>query len=92
MYTIMFLICFIIGIITTYKLKDTILKGRDLFLPFAFLSIYKKGYEDDEEVFLFAISILCYIFCLFILSFIWFITIPILITYIIIKKFLKKKS
>jgi len=91
MYMFMFLICFVIGIITTYRLKDTIIEDCDDFLPFIFMSIADKGYSDTEDICLFAVSTFIYLFLLTIVSLLWFIAIPLLLIYLLIKIFLKKK-
>lgn len=93
MYLTMFIICFVIGLITTYKLRNVIIEeGGDDFLPTAFLDIAKEGYEDTGDILVFVVSLFLYLFCLSILSALWFIAIPVALIFIIIKKSLKKKS
>ena len=91
MYMFMFLICFVIGIITTYRLKDTIIEDCEDFFPFMFIVIAKEGYRDADDVLRFAASSFVYLFLLAIVSLLWFIAIPLLLIYLLIKVCLKKK-
>lgn len=94
MWTIMALICFVIGIIATYIRREDLIelwREEDLFF-FAFISIYREGYADGGEILLFIASLFLYIFLLAILSLIWIVTVPVLLLLLFVKLILKKKS